>query len=133
VIRRLAGFLIAPLPPALLVALWYSFFPGPLMAASMAVAAALYLYAVQIVFGIPSAIYLHRRNDGRLLAYVLAGAAIAGLPLLLFILWDAQSRSPDWEMVLRGPYWLTILGGIAGLTYWLVARPDRRLRANETE
>lgn len=126
--RPLAGFLAAPLPAAFLALIWYSFFPGPLMAASMAIAVALYLYAVQLVFGIASAVYLHRRNNGRASSYVLAAAVIAGLPLLIFILWESQSRSQDWETVLRGPYWFTVFGGTAGLTYWLIVRPDRRVR-----
>ena len=36
--RRLAGFLVAPLPAVLLTIIWYSLFPGPLMTASMAIA-----------------------------------------------------------------------------------------------
>ena len=130
--RRLAGFLIAPLPSAILTTLWYVLFPGPLMAASMAVAILLYLYAVQLVFGMATAVWLDRRRKGGVANYVLAGAVIAGLPLLIFMLWEALSRSQDWEMVLRGPFWFSVLGGLAGATYWLVARPDLRLRADRT-
>jgi len=123
--RRLAGFLVAPWPAALLAAIWYSFFPGPLKAASMAVAVALYLYAIQIVLGIPVAIYMNRRKYVRGGTYGLVGAAIAGLPLLVFVLWGAQGGSRDWEMAMRGPYWFSVFGAIAGLTYWLIVRPDR--------
>lgn len=126
--RLFAGFLAAPLPAAALTAIWYSLFPGPLMAASMAVAVALYLYAIEIVFGIPSAIFMHRRNVGGGATYALVGAVCAGLPLLLFVLWEARSRAQDWEMVIRGPYWFAMFGAISGLTYWLIVRPDRRLR-----
>jgi hypothetical protein len=125
--RPLAGFLLAPLPAAVLAFIWYSFNPGPLMPASMAVAVALYLYAVQLVFGIAIILCLNRwkRTGGAMFA--LGGAAMAGLPLLLFLALQAQWRSQDWETVLRGPYWFAIFGGMSGLTYWLVVRPGRRI------
>jgi hypothetical protein len=125
--RRLAGFLVAPLPAMLLTIIWYSLFPGPLMTASMAVAVALYLYAVQLVFGVPLAIYLHRRSmvGG---AYGLAGAMMAGVPILIVVLWGKSSQSGDWELALRGPYWCAIFGALAGLTYWWIVRPERRAK-----
>jgi len=125
--RYIAGFVLAPLPAAVLAFIWYSLSPGPLMPASMAVAVVLYLYAVQLVLGIALVVCLNRWKRMGSGMFALGGVAIAGLPLLLWVAIEAQWRSQDWEMVLRGPYWLAILGGMSGLTYWLFVRPDRRI------
>lgn len=125
--RHLAGFLLAPLPAAVLAFVWYSLSPGPLMPVSMAVAVTLYLYAVELVFGIALVVCLIRWEKTGGSMFAIGGAAIAGLPVLLWVALAAQWRSQDWEMVLRGPYWLAILGGVSGQTYWLFVRPDRRI------
>jgi len=129
-LRTIAGFLLFPLPAALVRALVVWRWPSPaggIMAhpASMFVAMWLLVFLPELVFGAPLLLFLRRTRRDGLLAHAMAGAAVLGLPFALLAVGLAIASRP-----LAAPIIATglaiIAGGLGGLLFRAAAPPPPR-------
>ena len=127
--KELRAFLLAPIPAAILGAFasWASRgFQRPI---SEAVFYLLLLYAAQLLFGVAIRAYLLRSRRSFAGRFAIGGALMTGIPAVPYLAW-AMTQNPDSSaraatvLVL----WL-LLGGLAGLAYWWLARPSTKAPA----
>ena len=124
--RLLLAYLSAPLLPAVLQAALGESEYHPL---AVFVIAAIVIYVLELIVGIPGYLFLRRAGRHRLPAYALLGFCIGAV--LVMALW-MYSRS--FEQVLTGllaSAWFGFLGAATTAGFWLVARPDRRVAPSD--
>jgi hypothetical protein len=139
--RLLLGFLMAPIAPATLLALWPVLLgtEQPDVAAIARTMFAVLVYGgipAVLVLGVPLYLALRRRLYPRLATIVAAGGLIAVLPWLVLVMWSAQVASyaevdscvsvidgvRTWCGYLEVMKFLAMifgLGAVGGLTFWL--------------
>jgi hypothetical protein len=123
--RLVAGFFLAPIPSAMLVAFWSVFGGAAIRPVSVGIFFLLLFYALQVLIGLPLGILVRRRWGGGAVACMFAGAATVGLPVLLYAFWALSSGRMDPEQAFRAVYWFVGFGALNGLVFRLHARPDR--------
>lgn len=116
--KEVRGFLLAPIPAAILGAIvsWASGgFPQPV---SVAVFYLLLLYAAQLLFGVAIRTYLLRSQRCSATSFALGGTAMTGIPSVPYLAW-ATTQSPEASSTaaLVLVLWL-FLGALTGLSYW---------------
>lgn len=130
-LRTLAGFIVAPISPALLLAIGSVFF-GKFGEGLWGIGfAALVGYPVAIVLGVPIYFFLRWRGWVGFWVYVAAGVLLGALIYLAYIPpvthLDGVLRI-DAGKLKTAPWWLLlgmICGIVATVCFWLIARPDR--------
>jgi hypothetical protein len=121
IIRRVAAFLLAPVPASLLgeiVASASGGFPPP---DSVFFYYLLLLYAAQMLFGLPIRAFLLRA--GRISA---VGAALGGAAMIAWVVATHPNQLAEAPAVLA--LWL-LMGAVTGLTAWLLTRPEKTTTA----
>lgn len=128
------AILLAPVVPSIMVGVF-----APVAGIFYAL---LFGLPTSIVFGLPTYFILQKLRLNRLLSYVVAGFIAAIISeLVYFLLVElTNDHPPDVSPALsavRGlpslfaepsTFFIGLLGGIAGLTFWLIARPDQQQR-----
>jgi MFS family permease len=135
--RTLAGFLVAPIFPALLVAI-LSIFSGKFGLGVWWIGlAAVIGYPVAIVIGIPLFFFLRWRGLNALWVYILAGAVLGIVVNLVFLPPVTHLNGAlelDYVKLYTAPKWLLlgmIVCTIVTICFWLIARPDKHGRSLE--
>jgi len=120
--RFLLAFLSAPLLPAGLQA---ALGEGEYHPLAVFVIAAIAIYVLQLIAGIPGYLFLRRTGRLRLPAHALLGFCVGAV--LVMVLW-MYSRSFEEALTgLLASAWFGFLGAATTTGFWLVARPDRRV------
>jgi hypothetical protein len=91
-------------------------------------------YPIAFVFGVPLYVFFRWRGWNGLLPYVIAGALLGLIPYFIYLLFGDYA-SGDMSAVFgrfsnTAPVYIplgVVCGAVAGLVFWLIARPDRRL------
>lgn len=122
--RLLIAFLSAPLLPAALQAALGESEYHPL---AVFVIAAIAIYVLQLIVGIPGYLFLRRIGRHQLPAYALIGFSIGAV--LVMALW--MYRRPLELTALLASAWFGFLGAATTTGFWLVARPDRRVAPSD--
>ena len=129
IIRRVAAFLLAPVPASLLgeiVASASGGFPPP---DSVFFYYLLLLYAAQMLFGLPIRAFLLRAGRISAVGAALGGAAMIALPAVPFVAWVVATHP---NQLAEAPavlaLWL-LMGAVTGLTAWLLTRPEKTTTA----
>lgn len=129
--RTVAGFVVAPLMPALILAGVVLAAGGDSQTLGYAAFAGYISYPFALLVGLPSFLFMRRKRWDGLRAYVVAGLALGLLFLVLF----AGLAGLDGDAA--NPAWLNLLANLAFLlpfvlacalassvVFWLIARPD---------
>jgi CBS-domain-containing membrane protein len=126
-VRTVIGFLLAPLVPAVPIAIFSDYFAALLMA--------IMGYPAVLVLGVPAYLILQMRAWLRWPAYVTAGFIVGALYKILYNVLSAVLEAEPWAELrfevtrtLDQPLsmWLAVWsGGVGALTFWLIVRPDR--------
>jgi hypothetical protein len=132
-LRNLAGFLLAPVPAALVQSILIAARPGKgLMAhpVSVFLAICLLIYAFEAVLGVPAVLYLRKRKRIGLGAYAVAGLIVVLVPVLLWLGWAISGAPrPIGATALYGILYAGLYFGLSGLltgsVFWLISRPGR--------
>lgn len=111
--RIVAGFLVAPLAPALLHGLFTGGLPGFLFGA-------LFSFPATLILGLPALIVFSRLGWLNLWATVAAGAVLGALACLL-LAFAFNARLNITPSALLGVAMLIVYGTIASATFWFVA------------
>ncbi len=128
-LRALAGFLVAPGTPALVLYLVNLNVVTRQEALLLALILAAFAYFGALVFGIPVHIFLRRKGVGSWLAYLLLGA---GIGLTCFILFVGMEASFNWKShpehalqlinnSVKAGVMAVGYGLITGLIFWVIA------------
>ncbi|MBS0520317.1 MAG: hypothetical protein JSR90_16595 [Proteobacteria bacterium] len=123
-LRAIAGFAIAPLAPALLLAIVLLAIGGEHATETLQYTpyAAFVSYPIALLFGAPAFFVMRRRHWNGWRAYLVAGVLLG---LLFFLLSLVSMEGGLVEHILATlPFALT--GAVAAsLVFWAIARPDR--------
>lgn len=130
--RALAGFLIAPLPVALLQSLTVALQPRGSLGvtqhpSSMFVAIAAYFYFFGLIVGVPLLRATRKRPNHTLPAYAGAAALIMLAPIaMMLIAWSIKGHPP-----LSASIYLLVLSGLGGAftgaLFWVLVKRKRPL------
>jgi ethanolamine transporter EutH len=137
IMRSFFAFLAAPIPATILLPLILHV--RPLLGTQAAVFAATYviLLGLQVMLGIPLRVTLARGERATLMAHVLIGSAMYGVPSIGIAIWVAVRMgrffylTPHVLIAPTSPTSYVIAGGVTGGLYWLLARigtPGQRQR-----
>jgi len=124
-VREVVRFLLAPVPAAIVagcVSAATGAFPRPL---SIIVLMCLLLYAAQLIFGIPIRLLLTRCRRVSTASYAAGGFAMAAIPTAPYVLWAMERQGYPLSFAATVFWLMGCYGALAGLGYWLLARPDR--------
>lgn len=128
----MAGFLVAPMMPALILAGVILAAGGDSQTLGYAAFAGYISYPFALLAGLPAFLVMRRRRWDGWRAYAVAGAALAVVFLIFF------AGMAGWEGDAANPAWLNLLANLAfllpfvlacslaaSMVFWLVVRPDR--------
>jgi hypothetical protein len=130
--RKLIGFVLAPMVALVVTEVAELALSGEISSASDALFGAGFLYFVATLFGIPLVALFDRREITRARSYALGGAMLLLLfivPIYLLALAIGAPPEPLLEL-LQLLAAAAIAGAAMGLTYWIIARPDRNSAAD---
>ncbi len=137
--RNIFAFLVAPFPAALFQAIAVAIWPKPGMGvferpASMFVAICLLFYVFGLFLGVPLFLALGKRRPRTLRFHALTGMAVALAPIIAVLAWNvAQGPALFAWAIIYDTIYFAMGGLLAGATFWLVARPDRKTKAAERD
>jgi hypothetical protein len=120
--KEVRGFLLAPIPAAILGAFvsWArGGFPRPV---SVAVFYLVLLYAAQLLFGLAIRTHLLRSQRSSATSFALGGALMTGIPSIVYLAW-ATTQTPIGSSTAAVVLVLwSFLGALTGLFYWRLSR-----------
>ncbi len=127
----MAGFVVAPMMPALILAVVVLVAGGNAQALGYAAFAGYISYPFALLVGLPSYLLMRRKRWDGLRAYAVAGLVLALVFMALF------AGTAGFEGDAANPAWLNLLANLAFLlpfvlacalastvVFWLIARPD---------
>jgi hypothetical protein len=130
----LLGFIVAPVVPGILVAMYAAGLGSPGLGKAYIWLSGFLGYPTALIFGVPLHVMLRRARWASITVYSLAGAGLGIVPFAFFFVppaWDcAWGAGADSHACLVLPNLARLLpysivaGGVAGAAFWLVARPD---------
>lgn len=129
--RTVAGFLVAPMMPALVLAGVVLAAGGDSQTLGYAAFAGYISYPFALFVGLPAFLFMRRKRWDGLRAYALAGLALGLTFLALFAGlagFDGDAADPAWLNLLSNlavmlPFVLAC-AVVSSVVFWLVARPD---------
>ena len=131
-LRKLIGFIVAPIQGLLLIILFGISFEGVTLSLEDAALCLGFLYLVQTLLGIPLGAIFERREIVRATSYCLGGAMIVLTPivaiLLLAIAIEGSAPPPLGLLQMLGL--VAVAGATMGISYWIIVRPDRKFRVD---
>lgn len=123
IMNNVRAFLLTPFPAAVLgtaISFLSGGFPRPV---SVLLLYLILFYPAQLLFGIPIRRWLLRRRRTTAVDFALGGTVMIAIPAIPYLAW-ATSRNGNPAVAVTLLFLWLICGGIAGLTYWWLARPD---------
>lgn len=132
-VRTVAGFIVAPMMPALVLAGVVLASGGDSQTLGYAAFAGYISYPFALLVGLPSFLFMRRRGWDGVRAYALAGLVLGLAFLALFAGLsglDGDDADPAWMNVLASlavmlPF-VVACGVVSTVVFWLIARPDLR-------
>jgi len=129
--RTVAGFMVAPMMPALVLAGVVLAAGGDSQTLGYAAFAGYISYPFALLVGLPSFLFMRRKRWDGLRAYALAGLALGLTFLALFAGlagFDGDAADPAWLNLLANlavmlPFVLAC-AVVSSVVFWLIARPD---------
>lgn len=129
--RTVAGFMVAPMMPALVLAGVVLAAGGDSQTLGYAAFAGYISYPFALLVGLPSFLFMRRKRWDGLRAYALAGLALGLTFLALFAGlagFDGDAADPPWLNLLANlavmlPFVLAC-AVVSSVVFWLIARPD---------
>jgi hypothetical protein len=123
--KQAAAFFLAPLPAAVLGGIVSGLTGGHPRPLSVALFYLLLLYGAQLLFGIAIRVFLLRNGKTRASSFGLGGIFMVAVPAIPYVIWATVTHAyPLPYPVALLLLWL-VMGGITGLAYWFIARPDK--------
>lgn len=125
--KQAGAFFLSPFPAAMLGGMVSWATGGFPRLVPVIVFYLLLLYAAQLVFGIPIRALLLKKGRTSAASFGMGGALMVALPTVPYLAWAVAKRPDSFANGLAVfTLWL-ICGAVAGLTYWLLVRPNRVL------
>lgn len=129
--RTVAGFVVAPMMPALVLAGVVLAAGGDSQTLGNAVFAGYISYPFALLVGLPAFLFMRRKRWDGLRAYALAGLALGLTFVVLFAGlagFDGDAADPAWLNLLANlafmlPFVLAC-AVVSSVVFWLIARPD---------
>ncbi len=129
--RTVAGFVVAPMMPALVLAGVVLAAGGDSQTLGYAVFAGYISYPFALLVGLPAFLFMRRKRWDGMRAYALAGLALGLTFVVLFAGlagFDGDAADPAWLNLLANlafmlPFVLAC-AVVSSVVFWLIARPD---------
>lgn len=118
----LKGFLIAPSVPSILLTLVGFMLVGPHTTLFIGLVSLPFVYIKSVVFGVPVHLLLVRFKRYGLIDYALGGAVAS---LVSSCIDGVQIEIGNPQTWLLWTSLVAFAGGLVGIAFWLIARPDR--------
>lgn len=112
--RLVLAFILAPVVPSLLAALYFH--------SAMVLGFGLFVgFLIMTVLGLPVYCYLHKKQLTNLPLTLSTAIVISAMPYILIAFLDGFKG----EGLLIGVGMFALFGLLAGLTFWMIARPNQ--------
>jgi uncharacterized membrane protein len=129
--RTLLAFVGAPMIPAIIPAWFYHANNADVPLLTAWVFFCFFFYAFQIVIGVPAYLLLRRKRAHRVWPYLIFGFFGVAVPSVFWtvVKWPRQESYNLGFLLFDVFLYLGLLGAVTALTFWLLARPDKRAMA----